>query len=602
MGHILHANLITKIHWQEAALLNEPPITQIKNNLDQLRQLIDSLGSTVNQQQKTLITTRAELLKQSGVQQSSEEMGRLLIHVRKTLEDLEHRVKAQEKEQEQFKALQDISAAVNSSLNLDEVLLEVMDSIIALTKAERSILLLHHEETDSLEVELYRNIDRETIDKDSFQISRSIVSTVAESGEPVVTMNAQSDPRFSAQESIISYNLRSILCVPLIIKEKVIGVIYADNRIAAGIFGDTDRDLLAVFANQAAIAIENARLFKQIQSQLDEITEMRDLMNNVFESIASGVITINEEDRIALFNKAAGIILDTSPEAILQQDLNEAENLLHLPFDSLIGDVKSKGNIQSKELDVVVRKRPGITTLNLTLSPLRDVQQEMLGVAMVLDDVSEKKRLESVRRYLPPALVDQVRDLDAAQRPQRRVMSVLFADVRGFSTYSENLDPEKLIQVINGYFTQAVGAISYHGGLTDKFMGDAVMALFNTPLNPQQDHAERAIRTAWMLQENMQTYLAEMPENRRLYFGFGIHTGEAVVGNVGSTNRKDYSAIGDAVNLAKRVQESAKPNEILLSSHTYQRVQNIVEVESLPPVQVKGRQAFEQIYRLVGLK
>lgn len=529
-------------------------------------------------------------------------MGRLLIHVRRTLEDIERRVKAQEKEQEQLKALQDISAAVNSSLDLDEVLIEVMESIIKLTKAERAILLLRNEQTDELEISHYRNIDRETVNKDSFQISRSIVSSVAETGEPIATMNAQSDPRFAAQESIISYNLRSILCVPLVIKDKVIGVIYADNRIASGIFGDTDRDLLAAFANQAAVAIENARLFTQIQTQLDEITEMRDLMNNVFESIASGVITVDHADKIALFNKAAGNIFAASPDSIIQQHLNDAKDILQLPFDVLIDDVKQKGNVQSKEVDLVVRKRPGITTLNLTLSPLRDVQQEMLGVAMVLDDVSEKKRLESVRRYLPPALVDQVRDLDAAQRPQRQVMSVLFADVRGFSTYSENLDPEKLIQVINGYFTQAVNAISHYEGLTDKFMGDAVMALYNTPLNPQERHAERAIRSAWMIQESMKRYLEDLPENRRLYFGFGIHTGEAVVGNVGSANRKDYSAIGDAVNLAKRIQESAGPGEVLLSHSTYEQVEDIVEIEPLEPVQVKGRQAFEQIYRLMGLK
>ncbi|MEM7332930.1 MAG: GAF domain-containing protein, partial [Chloroflexota bacterium] len=319
--------------------MNESPITQIKNNLNQLRQLIDNLGTTVNNQQQTLITSRAELFK-PAVQQSSDEVGRLLIHVRRTLEDLERRVKAQEKEQEQLKALQDISAAVNSSLNLDEVLIEVMDSIIALTKAERSILLLRNEETDELENTLYRNIDRETVDKQSFQISRSIVQSVAETGEPIATMNAQSDPRFAAQESIISYNLRSILCAPLKIKGKVIGVIYTDNRVAAGIFNDTDRDMLSAFANQAAVAIENARLFQQIQSQLDEITEMRDLMNNVFESIASGVITINEKDRIALVNRAASDILSATPDEIIQQSLNEAEEMLQLPFDSLVGDVK----------------------------------------------------------------------------------------------------------------------------------------------------------------------------------------------------------------------------------------------------------------------
>jgi class 3 adenylate cyclase len=275
---------------------------------------------------------------------------------------------------------------------------------------------------------------------------------------------------------------------------------------------------------------------------------------------------------------------------------------LGLPVTPLVEKVQKNGGAQNTELDVVVSKRPGLTTLNLTLTPLRDIQQEMLGVAMVLNDVTEKKRLESVRRYLPPALVDQIRDLDAAQRPQQRRMSVLFADVRGYSTFSEHVAPETLIQIMNGYFTEFVYAINEYQGLTDKFMGDAVMALYNTPLNPQDDHIERAVRTALMIRGRMQAYLDSQPAERRLHFGIGIHTGNAVAGNVGSDLRKDYSAIGDAVNLSKRIQENAQADEVLLSSAAYEVVKDWVVVEALPPMQVKGRQNLEQIYRLLGEK
>jgi PAS domain S-box-containing protein len=445
-------------------------------------------------------------------------------------------------------------------------------------------------------------IDEETIaNAASFEISRTIVQNVSETGEPVVTMNAMSDPRFSAQESIISYNLRSILCVPLQIKEHIIGVIYADNRVASGIFRDTDRDLLTAFANQAAVAIENARLFQQIRAHLTEITEMKDLMDNVFESIASGVITIDESSEIELYNRAAERILGIPSNTVRRQKYSELLDALELPLESVIQEVWQNGGTQNAEVDLIVSKRPGVTTLNMTVSPLRDVLQETLGVAMVLNDVSETKRLESVRRYLPPELVDQVRDLDAAQRPQHRTMTVLFADVRGFSSISEYLDPEKLIQVINGYFTEAVKAITHYQGLTDKFLGDAVMALYNTPLNPQDNHAERAVRTAWMVKQSMVVYHQNLPADRRLHFGFGIHAGEAVVGNVGSALRKDYSAIGDAVNLAKRIQESAQGDQILMSAEVYEQVQDFVEVVPLEPMRVKGRQALEQFYELVGV-
>ena len=299
--------------------MSDPSITQVQGNIQDLRQLIDKLGSTVNQQQQTLITSRAELARKTAVQ-TGDELARLLLFARRAMEDLERRVQAQEKERNQLHSLQEIGAVINSSLDLNQVLNEVMDAIIKLTQAERAILLLSEENTGELAVQVARNMDRETIEQSkSFEISRSIVSSVAETGEPVVTTNAQADPRFSAQESIISYNLRSILCVPLRIKEKITGVIYADNRVASGIFGDTDRDMLTAFANQAAVAIENARLFREIRNHLQEITEMRDLMNNVFESITSGVITIDKEDQIALYNRAAERILGLPADSVLHQ-------------------------------------------------------------------------------------------------------------------------------------------------------------------------------------------------------------------------------------------------------------------------------------------
>jgi class 3 adenylate cyclase len=583
--------------------LNEPNITQkIETNLSELRNLIDNLSGTVNRQQQTMITTRAEMAKQAAAQ-TGDELARMLIYVRRSLEDLERQLEAKEKEHAQLKALQEVGAMVNSSLDLTEVLSFVMDAIVGLTKAERAILMLIDEEGGQPEVQLARNMDKETIERSaSFEISRTIVMNVAETGEAVVTMNAQSDPRFAAQESIISYNLRSILCVPLKTKDTITGVIYADNRVASGLFGDADRDLLATFANQAAVAIENARLFREIRNHLAEITEMKNLMDNVFASIASGVITIDEMDRIALYNQAAERILGVPANSTMRQAYQTVLTTLGLPVEPMVRDVRANGNIQNTELDVMVGKGPGMTTLNLTFSPLLEIDQdESGGVAMVLDDVSEKKRMESVRRYLPPALVDQVRDLDAAQRPQRRKLSVLFADIRGFSTYSEHLDPEKLIQVINGYFTEAVQAITHYQGVTDKFMGDAVMALFNTPLNPQEDHEERAVRTALMIQRSMKEYHYNLPEDERLFFGIGIHTGEAVIGNVGSALRKDYSAIGDAVNMAKRLQEIAEPGQLLISQDTYRRVKDLVSAEPLPLMKVKGRQASEQLFAVRGI-
>jgi len=572
--------------------LNEPP-QAAADRAAELLQRIEQLQATLAAQQRTLMrtpdeSTRAAALRATGV------LVRQLVDLQATARQLEGASRAQATEQGRLRALQKVGAAVNSSLDLGVVLQQVMDAIIRLTQAERAMLLLDN--AGALEVRMARNMSQETLDDAaSLAISHSLVRRVAATGEAIVTINAQEDERFAAQHSIVSLKLRSIVCAPLKIKGQTIGVLYADNRVASGLFGDADRDLLAAFADQAAVAIDNARLFQETMAT-------RQLMDNVFASIASGVITIDDADHITLCNRAAERILDVTAETLLARPYQAMLPLLGLPIEALVQEVQRGGLSQQAEMDLAAaRRRAGPTTVRLIVSPLRSLTDERLGgVALLLDDVSEKKRVESLRRYLPPALVDQVRDLDAAQRPQRRTLTVLFADIRDFSRFGEYLDPEELIDLVNGFFSEAVAAIGEHHGLIDKFTGDAVMALFNTPLNPQDDHIAQAVAAALRIRARLVHYRRGLPADKVLHVGIGLHTGEAVVGNVGSETRKDYSAVGDVVNLCKRLQEMAGPDEILISREVYDGARDRVRVEPLPPVQVKGRQTLEEVFRLVG--
>lgn len=569
---------------------SELPPADFESLLAQLQKIQDALID----QQRALLRVPDDQAKASAMRGTGL-LTRQLEGANELARHLYKELQRQETEKEQLRALQEVGAAINSSLNLDIVLQQVMDAIIRLTRAERAMLLLLN--NGELEVKIARNISQETLDDAASQeISQSIVRRVAESGEPIVTINAQEDERFASQHSIVSFRLRSIVCAPLTIKGNTIGVIYADNRVASGIFSDTDRDLLAAFADQAAVAIDNARLF-------DEVAGMKHLMDNVFASIAGGVITVDAHDRIALFNRAAERILGMAADSIHLHAYQEVLSPFGTPVESLIHQVKEDGQTHSLELDMTaLRRAASPATVNVTVSPLHTIENERVGgVAIVIDDVSEKKRVESLRRYLPPALVDQVRDLDSAQKPQRRPITVLFADIRDFSQFGEHVDPEELIALANGMFSEAVSAISAHHGLIDKFMGDAVMALFNTPLNPQEDHVELAVAAALDIQARVAAYHRELPPNKILHFGIGIHTGEAVVGNVGSSQRKDYSAVGDVVNLCKRLQEIAGSDQIIISRHVFERVREYALVESLSPVQLRGRQAQEEVFRLIGV-
>lgn len=567
-----------------------------QRELEKLRQLHIELGDIVSRQTRAISSGDFNELAQSY-----NTALRLTTQANLSLEALSRDVRTQEKERRQLRALQQVGAAINSSLDQTEVLNTVMDTIIQLTGAERSFLMLSDERSGELKVEVARNINRETIAESSFDISRSIVRTVSETGQPVVTTNAQADPRFSGQESVITHNLRSILCTPLRIRDHTIGVIYADNRVQSGIFVDTDRDLLTAFANQAAVAIENARLFQQISRQLADITELKNLQDDVFESMASGVITIDLDDKISLYNRSAERILGIPSNQVLNKDYR---SLLSVPMgtvvETIVEKIQASGGNHHLELDADLGGSTR-TTLEVTFSPLRDVDQKTQGVALVLDDVSERKRLESVRRYLPPALVDQVRNVDQAQKPDRREISVVFADVRSFTSASEKWEPEFLIEILNNHLTVAAAAINLHQGLIDKYDGDTVMALYNSPLNPQEDHAERAVKTALAIIRDMKAFHESIPAEHRLYFGIGVHTGISVVGNVGSPLRKDYSAVGDAVNVTSRLQELAEGGQIVISESTYRPIAEQVRVKRLDPVLVKGRQTPVQIYVLEDL-
>jgi putative nucleotidyltransferase with HDIG domain len=172
--------------------------------------------------------------------------------------------------QSQLGALMNVGQMINSSLGLKRVLEEVMDSLIALMRAERGFLMLR-ESNGELSVRIARGIDQMNLDEVSFKVSRTVVRRVVESGEPVLTTNAQADPRFDGQLSVAAYQLRSILCVPLKLKNDLIGVLYVENRARIGIFQESDLVLISAFADQAAVAIDSARLFEELQESHREL-------------------------------------------------------------------------------------------------------------------------------------------------------------------------------------------------------------------------------------------------------------------------------------------------------------------------------------------
>jgi adenylate cyclase len=215
----------------------------------------------------------------------------------------------------------------------------------------------------------------------------------------------------------------------------------------------------------------------------------------------------------------------------------------------------------------------------------------------------ERRRVQDIfGRYVSPqvAAMLSLEDPDLV-RPggTRREISVLFADIRGFTTIAESLPPEQAVNLVNTYDDPLTRVVFEQGGFLDKFTGDGIMALFGVPL-PQPDHAERAVRAALEMQAAAQRVSAQRGEVEwPIRYGIGVTSGEAVVGNIGGEERMDFTAIGDVVNLASRLEGHAQPGEVLLSEYAYELVQDVVKVERLAPIKVKGKKEPVVVYRVL---
>jgi len=519
-----------------------------------------------------------------------------------------------QRERNELETLYQIARVLNSTLEFDKVLLLVMDEVIDVVKAERGFLVLLNPTTNALEFTIARNKQQESIDLSEFKISRSTVDRVVRTREPVLTDDAQVDDALKGQESIMAFGIRSIMCVPLVVRDHCIGAVYVDSRINANIFSEKHRDLLLAFCHQAAIAIDNARLFADLNKALRTVEEDKQYMDNIFASIANGVITTDSSGIVTKFNEAAGMILRINPLSAVGKHYQMVFRALpQLGLIELLqnaGVEHSHGTIVPDTVECEIAGR-GKVNLSFYVSSLREnPQAESIGMALVIDDRTELKRAEAkakdIRRifgrFVHPNVVHQLIDNPNALNlgGETKEISVIAADFRGFTSLSERKTSQEVMTLLNTYLEIMVKEIWDEEGTVTGFWGDALMAIFNAPL-PQSDHVMRAVRAAWKMRMAILEYQKNKPQDSLYSFGIGVNTGEAMVGNIGSRDRiQNYTAIGDVVNVAARLQQEARDNNIMLNHSTFTRVRQHVRVTKLPPLKVKNKTEPLDVWCLIG--
>lgn len=489
--------------------------------------------------------------------------------------------------------------------NLERTLDVLADQLLQALAAERFLVYLYDDNHA-----LYLPHAKRGGEYPSFPADDGLVSMLRAAGSPQY-FPPDADMPAGLQDSPSFQMLKCAVFVPLLYEGSLIGFMALGNKRSGEPYTRDDLDFLGTVAGQSALALENARLFTNLRRTLDQTLEMKNLMDDIFASIATGVITTDLERKVTLFNRASEEILGISVQNVLGKSLPDALPLCPDLETAALEAVENGVVTLSREVARNIPPR-GDLYLRLSCSPLRDAYLSTKGATIVFEDLTERRKLEAEQerirqtfgRVVAPSIRDRLLSDPSHLRLDgtRQTVSILFADISAFTTFSERIEPEELFKVLNHYLSLAAQAILEEEGTLDKFWGDGVLALWNAP-NPQPEHALRAARTALtILKRTLLAHQQFEDPLHHLNFHIGVSTGEAMVGNVGTSELFNYTAIGDTVNIAQRMETAAGPGQVLIDQVTFNHVAPLVCAEPLTPLLVKGRTQPVSVYHLTALK
>ena len=555
-------------------------------------------------------------------------------------------------------ALLRATQTLGQSLDLEVTLQIVMEQARILMQADRSTLFLYRKEMSELWTKVAA-ADGETMMEISIPGNRGIVGYVASTGEALNIPDAYKDPRFDpTTDRKTGYFTRNILCLPVFNSaNELIGVTQLINK-QQGSFTASDEEFMRAFNIQAGIALENARLFESVLLE-------KQYQKDILQSLSDAVISTDMEGRIVTINDAAlellgcpltgdassrdnKVLWEKNLVGRLLWEVVPIENLQFRLEDSLKNGarhyVPEQGLMlglyylpgESEESEEYILALPNSTnpevfipwnlpltpqsqfvhssqvepierSINLTVNPLTNPEGGVRGGLAVLEDISQEKRLKTTMyRYLNPHVAEQVMALgeDGLMVGERKEVTILFSDIRGYTTLTENLGAAEVVSLLNQYFETMVEAVFNYEGTLDKFIGDALMAVFGAPLPLTENHAWRAVQAALDMRHRLKEFNERriVQEQPQIKIGIGVSSGEVVSGNIGSRKRMDYTVIGDGVNLSSRLEGTTKEYgcDIILSEFTYQLCSERVVVRELDKIRVKGKHQAVKIYELIG--
>ncbi|KAI3645449.1 hypothetical protein MP228_008377 [Amoeboaphelidium protococcarum] len=386
---------------------------------------------------------------------------------------------------EKLRLAYELSKLSLNDLDINEILERTLDIMFSVLPVDRGVVMLVDRKTSILTIDKVKLRNIKGIDKKEILLSNTVLKKVVNTKTCVITSDAFQDPLLGQAESIARGMIRSVICVPLIAHDQVHGILHLDSQNKINAFAEKDLQLVKSIANQAAIALENCKLIKDI------------------------------------------------------------------------------------EKEVTIR--------------------------------------ENLGRFLPPHVIDKV--ISTGEEPVKKggrhtKGTILFADIRGFTRLSEDRSPQEIVDLLNDFFERLVKIVFKYDGVLDKYIGDCLMAAFGT-LNEEPD--ERDVRNAVCAAMEFKVAISEMNMDRvnngkePISIGVGLNTGGLIAGYIGSSQRLEYTSIGDTVNTASRICSMASSNQVLISQNTYNEVSKYVDARFVDKKLFKGKTEEVAVYEVVNI-
>ena len=353
---------------------------------------------------------------------------------------------------------------------------------------------------------------------------------------------------------------------------------------------------MMAFTSQISMGIENAQLFANVQN-------LNNYNKSMLSSMSNGVLTINEDKNIVTCNKSGRKILEIIDETnIIGKDYSVFFKGANEWLIEKLDKLDSPQNYVDIELEAYDKEKKSV---NMTILPLIDEKDKHIGILIMIEDISSEKRMKStMSRYMDADLADQLLDNkeDDMLGGKESLVTCLMSDVRSFTTITEELGAQGTVGLLNDYFTIMVDCIQKEGGMLDKFIGDAMMCIFGTPVL-HEDDADRAMRASIDMMVKLEEFNNSRISDGKMPIdhGVGLNTDSVVSGNIGSPKRMDYTVIGDGVNLAARTESLCKQYgaKILLTQYTLDALKATYRTRKVDMVVVKGKTEPVAIYEAV---